>query len=134
MNLKILILAVIGSVLLAGVGVAEYYKWVDEKGDGGERSDRPESESQTSKERAPYQTPEVELYTTSWCGYCGKARDYFRSRGIPFREYDIERDQSAARRKSKLDPRRGVPFAVVNGQPIHGYSPTAYARALELTR
>ena len=29
----------------------------------------------------------VELYTTSWCPYCKKARDFFRSRGISFTEY-----------------------------------------------
>ena len=35
--------------------------------------------------------PKVELYTTSWCPWCKKARAFFRSRGIPFVEYDIEK-------------------------------------------
>lgn len=74
----------------------------------------------------------VELYTTSWCGYCKKARKFFQSRGIPFTEYDIEKDESAARRKQRLDSRRGVPFAVINGQQIHGYSEEAYEKALLL--
>lgn len=74
----------------------------------------------------------VELYTTSWCSYCKKARKFFQSRGIPFTEYDIEKDKSAARRKKRLDSRRGVPFAVINGQRIHGYSEVAYERALLL--
>jgi glutaredoxin len=80
-----------------------------------------------------HRPPEVELYTTSWCGYCGKARTYFWIRGIPFKEYDIEKDRRAARRKKELDPRGGVPFAVINGQPIHGFSPAAYTRALKHT-
>ncbi len=78
------------------------------------------------------QVADVELYTTSWCGYCKKARNFFQSRGIPFTEYDIEKDESAARRKKRLDSRRGVPFAVINGQQIHGYSEAAYERALLL--
>ncbi|WP_198147347.1 glutaredoxin family protein [Gilvimarinus polysaccharolyticus] len=27
----------------------------------------------------------------SWCGYCKKARRYFRANNIPFTEYDIEK-------------------------------------------
>lgn len=76
-------------------------------------------------------SPKVELYTTSWCPYCQSARDFFRSRGIPFTEYDIEKDANAAARKNQLDSRRGVPFAVINGRGIHGYAPAAYERALE---
>jgi hypothetical protein len=47
--------------------------------------------------------PKVELYTTSWCPYCKKASNFFRSKGIPFKEYDIEKDKAAARRKKQLD-------------------------------
>lgn len=73
---------------------------------------------------------QVELYTTSWCFYCKKAREFFRSKGIPFTEYDIEKDKKAARRKRKLDKSGGVPFAVINGKGIHGFSKAAYERAL----
>ncbi len=73
----------------------------------------------------------VELYTTSWCPYCKKAVDFFRSRGIPFREYDIEKDPAAARRKQQLDSRSGVPLAVINGKKILGFSPAGYDRALK---
>lgn len=72
----------------------------------------------------------VELYTTSWCSYCEQARQFFRSRGIPFREYDIEKDRGAATRKRQLDSKGGIPFAVINGKKIHGYSQAAYQQAL----
>jgi glutaredoxin len=84
----------------------------------------------SSDESQPPRVPNVELYTTSWCSYCKKARNYFNSRGIPFTEYDIEKDKSAARRKKRLDTRRGVPFAVINGHRIHGFVKVAYDRAL----
>ena len=74
--------------------------------------------------------PKVELYVTSWCTYCKKARAFFKSRGIPFTEYDIEKDKVAARRKQQLDKRGGVPFALINGTPVHGFSKAAYERAL----
>jgi glutaredoxin len=78
-----------------------------------------------------HKTPKVELYTTAWCVYCRKARDFFRSRGIAFIEYDIEKDENAARRKNQLTDRRGVPFAVINGKRIHGFDQGAYIRALK---
>lgn len=72
----------------------------------------------------------VELFTTSWCGYCKKARAFFDARGVSFVEYDIEKDPAAARRKQQIDGRSGVPLALINGQPILGYAPSAYEKAL----
>ena len=78
-----------------------------------------------------YTTVDVELYTTSWRHYCEKARAFFHGSGVAFSEYDIEADEEAASRKQELDGRPGVPFAPVNGQPIHGFLPQAYQVALE---
>jgi len=75
-------------------------------------------------------TLQIELYSTSWCGYCKKARRFFRSRGIPFTEYDIEKDKNAARRKKELGSPKGVPFVVIDGQGIQGYAEAAYETAL----
>lgn len=72
----------------------------------------------------------VELFSTSWCPYCRKAREFFQARGIPFVEYDIEADTEAARRKQALDPHPGVPLVVINGQRIFGFMPEAYLKVL----
>lgn len=74
--------------------------------------------------------PTVEIYETSWCGYCRKAKRFFRSRGIEFSAYDIEKDKDAARRMMALTRRRAVPFVVINGHQIQGYSEQAYELAL----
>lgn len=91
--------------------------------------------SNTARRTAPLaeksRVPKIELYSTSWCGYCKMAANFFRSKGLRFTEYDIEKDKAAARRKNHLDQgRKGVPFAVINGKPIHGFSKAAYERAL----
>lgn len=80
--------------------------------------------------REGFREAEVELYVTSWCPYCKKASEFFRSRGIPFTEYDIEKDKSAARRKKRLTRETGVPFAVINGKAIQGFKRAVYERAL----
>jgi glutaredoxin len=76
-------------------------------------------------------TPKVELYITDWCPYCQRAIKFFQARGIPVAIYDIEKDRKAASRKNELDSRRGVPFAVINGKKIHGFSEQMYQRALD---
>lgn len=85
----------------------------------------------TDKATKEPKSPQVELYTTSWCPYCRQARNFFQSRRIPFTEFDVEKDKEAALRKRQLDPREGVPLAVINGQRIHGFSEAAYKKALE---
>jgi glutaredoxin-like YruB-family protein len=77
------------------------------------------------------EAPKVEIYTTSWCHYCQQTKRYFRSRGIVFKEYDIENDRAAARRHRRYNPRGGVPVTVINGQPIIGFAPDAFDRALQ---
>ena len=83
------------------------------------------------EETVAAQTPTVEIYEPSWCGYCKKAIKFFRSRGIEPVVYDIEKDREAARRMFSMTNRRAVPYVVINGQGIQGYSEQAYAQALE---
>lgn len=75
--------------------------------------------------------PKVEVYGTKWCPYCRAALKYFRSRGIPVIEYDIEADQAANQRKSALDPSPGVPYVVIGGKGIHGYSVPLFEKMLK---
>ncbi len=72
----------------------------------------------------------VDLYITDWCPYCKKAIAFFRANGIPFKTYDIEKDQAAARRARTLGGNGSVPFAVINGKTITGFSATSYLQAL----
>ena len=77
-----------------------------------------------------YDSAEVELFVTQRCRYCTMARNYLNAKGIAFTEYDVNKDSAALQRKRRLDPRRGVPLAVINGQTILGFSPAAYEAAL----
>lgn len=83
------------------------------------------------EEMAAQNRPAVELYVTSWCRYCKKAKAFFRSRGIRFIEYDVERNPAAARRMRQMTSSSGVPFAVINGRAVQGYSEAAYKKALQ---
>jgi glutaredoxin len=131
--------------LLHDVSADEWYRWVDSEGrtiisrkpppKGTRELSRqtlPQRETHSTEVRRsePSRSPQVELYITSWCPACQKARAYLQRRGIPFKAYDVEKDPGAARRKKMIDPREGVPLAVINGQKILGFSAGAYQRAL----
>lgn len=91
----------------------------------------PASEGGAAGSKSDPAAPQVELYVTSWCSYCKQAEKFFRSQGIPFTVYDIEKDSNAARRKAELDSSSGVPLAIINGQKIQGYSEAVYREALK---
>ena len=40
-------------------------------------------------------TPQITLYSTTWCGYCKMAEKYLHDKGISFIEKDVEADQEA---------------------------------------
>ena len=89
-----------------------------------------ESAKDDLAESEGYGPAEVELYTTDWCGYCKKAIEFLESKGVPFREYDVDKDKEAAKRKSALGGGSGVPFAIINGKKIYGFSEELYENAL----
>jgi glutaredoxin len=74
----------------------------------------------------------VEIYVTSWCPYCTQAIKFLKDHRVPYVAYDIEKDSEAAKRRDRLSPRQGVPFAVINGTKIYGFSAQAYSEALGL--
>jgi glutaredoxin len=81
---------------------------------------------------AARQTAPVEIYVTSWCPYCTQAIRFLQNNSIPYVAYDIEKNSEAAKRKERLSPRKGVPFAIINGKHVYGFSEQTYSRALEL--
>jgi glutaredoxin len=67
---------------------------------------------------------QVEVYLTSWCGYCKKMVRFLTEKGIPFTAYDIEKDKEAARVYRELGG-RGVPLVRIGDNLVRGYNPGA---------
>ena len=126
---------------------AEIYKWTDTSGrthfSEKINTDRPfESvkvriNSYESVSFEPWQTSEsnsnsedtkkVVMYATSWCGYCAKARRYFKSNSISFTEYDIENNKNAKRRYDSFGG-KGVPIIFVGRKRMNGFSAAGFSR------
>jgi glutaredoxin len=81
---------------------------------------------------------DVIIYRTSWCGYCKKAAEYLKLKGVPFVEKDLERDPGArsdmlARAQKAGVPQsqlQGVPIMAVKGKVFPGFDRGAIDRAL----
>ena len=78
------------------------------------------------------------IFGASWCGACRQAEAYFRERGIPFIERDIETDPAAQadmqRRRGGAGIRpTGIPVIDVRGRVMQGFDRAAIERALRET-
>lgn len=80
-------------------------------------------------------TSDVVLYSTSWCGYCRKAREYLKKKKVAFVERDLEKDDGASEELSRkavaagVHP-QGVPVIDVRGKLILGFDQPALDAAL----
>jgi glutaredoxin len=72
---------------------------------------------------------QVTMFSTSWCGYCKRARAYLNKAGIPFVEYDVELDDVGKREYKKLNG-RGVPVILVGNQRMNGFDAPSLEKLL----
>jgi glutaredoxin 3 len=66
-------------------------------------------------------TATVEIYTSEFCGYCYRAKQLLRRKGVAFTEYDVMNEP--ARRDEMIgraDGRMTVPQIFVNGRHLGG--------------
>jgi glutaredoxin len=70
-------------------------------------------------------TTAVVLYSASWCGYCQAAKAWLGSRGIAYREIDIDTDSGRVH-FAQAGGGDGIPLLVAGGQRVQGFSPAAY--------
>jgi glutaredoxin len=121
---------------------AQVYKWVDDDGITHFSDTPPQSDSDFSEievkvnsytstfvEETPIdnQGDKIVMYSTSWCGYCKKARRYFDDNNIAFVEYDIEKSPKARKEYDALGG-RGVPVILVGNRKLTGFSVDAFEK------
>lgn len=63
----------------------------------------------------------VEVYSTSYCPYCMRAKALLKSKGVEFEEIDVTDDPEARAKMVELaGGRRTVPEIFINGEIIGG--------------
>ena len=129
--------------LLVSAAQAEVYRWVDADGQvhfsdvkpdsstGAKTMDIPlvnsvpaiasEEKPEQPQQPASSTGKKVVIYTTEWCGYCKKAREYFIANKIAFKEKDIEKSRKY---KSEYKALGGgsIPLFAYKGKTLRGFS------------
>ena len=133
-------------LIAAAPAAAQVYKWTDPSGKV-HYGDRPpdDAKKQELKISIPsYDGPvqvrdwsavlgarpaagggSVTMYSTSWCGHCKNARRYFASKGIAYRDIDVEKSPEAAREFKRLGG-SAVPLILVGATAMSGWDPEEF--------
>ena len=79
-------------------------------------------------------TPKIEIYTTPTCGYCVRAKDFFKKHNLFFTEIDVTENRNLAKVKEVFAKvgQYGVPVIVINGEAIFGFDLVKIKKALGL--
>jgi glutaredoxin 3 len=81
-------------------------------------------------------TSEVVMYSTTWCGYCQRARGLLQRKGVEIREIKV--DENPSQREvmvQKSGGRRTVPQIFIGERHVGGYDDlAALERAGELDK
>lgn len=136
----VLICGLVSLMAFAEPCSAEIYKWTDEKGLIHYSSEKPENQEFTeigveigTYESVSYDASKIDtgknvvIFSTSWCGTCKKAKNYLRRKGIPFKEYDIEKGSQAKKLYEELGA-TAVPVIIVGKKRMNGFTEAGFER------
>jgi len=130
------------ALFASGLCQAEIFSWKDARGQT-HFGDRPPAGSEAKPLELEINTihrPElpnsgtqpadnrpVVIYSAAWCGVCRKAKAYFLSNAIPYREYDVEQSAKGRRDYQRLNG-HGVPIILVGERRMDGFTPERFDR------
>lgn len=63
----------------------------------------------------------ITVYSTTWCGFCHSAKQYFDKLGVKYTDVDVEKDPAAAQEMVKKSGQMGVPVIDIDGTIIVGF-------------
>ena len=124
----------------ATVAVSGVYKWTDDQGRV-HYSDSPPAGAQAAQVKIRVNSiagpamvstvrsaqaavkDKVRIYTTSWCGYCKKAKAHLAARSVSFDEVDVESSERGHQEFTAIGG-RGVPVVLVGDQRMDGFDPS----------
>jgi len=83
------------------------------------------------KERKSRQ-PRVIVFTTPTCSFCRAVKQYFRQKGVRFKEVDLTRDPAAARDVVRRTKQQGVPVIYIGSKYVIGFDRPKINKLLDL--
>lgn len=79
-------------------------------------------------------TKKVEIYSTENCHFCHMAKDFFKSKGIQYTDYDVGTNVDKRAEMIDVTGQMGVPVIVVDGKDVVvGFNEKALSELLGLS-
>ena len=72
----------------------------------------------------------VFVYSTTTCPYCHMAKDYFKTKGVEFTDYNVGEDEVKAKEMVEKSGQMGVPVIDIDGTILVGFRPAEFDRLL----
>lgn len=63
----------------------------------------------------------IKVYSTTWCGFCHAAKQYFDKIGVKYDDVNVETDPKAAQEMVEKSGQMGVPVIDIDGTVIVGF-------------
>ena len=63
----------------------------------------------------------IKIYTTPSCAFCKQAKEYFKSKGLEYTEYDVSKDTDKQKEMIDKTVQFGVPVIDIDGKIVVGF-------------
>lgn len=73
----------------------------------------------------------IKIYTTPACVFCEIAKEYFKEKGIKYKEYDVSNDKKAQKEMIEKSHQYGVPVFDINGKILLSFNRAEIEKALK---
>jgi glutaredoxin-like YruB-family protein len=80
----------------------------------------------------PNATPNVTIYSASWCGFCHAAKQYLDRIDVKYTEKDVDSDKAIAEESVQKSGQTGIPVIDINGTIIVGFDRPKIDAALQV--
>lgn len=74
----------------------------------------------------------VTVYSTQFCPWCHRAKEFLKSHDIKFKNLDVGNDSKAAKKMIELSGQSGVPVIDVNGSIVIGFDESRLKELLKI--
>jgi glutaredoxin len=143
-----LLLVGISAMTISAIAQTNMYRWVDKDGKV-HFSDQPPPQTEKNVQqkriqgnvievdKMPFATRDamkknpVVLYTAANCDACKEGRTLLTTRGIPFTEKVVDKDQKLLDELKKTAGETSVPMLMIGNNPIKGYETVQWQSALD---
>ncbi|AVP55145.1 glutaredoxin domain-containing protein [Clostridium tetani] len=73
----------------------------------------------------------IKVYSTPTCPYCKKAKAYFDSKNVEYKDVNVAQDEKEKEEMIEKSGQQSVPVIDINGEIIVGFNKVAIDKALK---